>query len=131
VRRAGIHLLALLAAFSLGAFVQGCGGGGSGSGGGTTQSFVMAPANGTTLPPATTAGPYQQLFSVQSGGTPPYTYTSISIPAGLSLAPVTGSTTDALLSGTPTKTGDAIVSFQVVDSTNQKFSNESYKLSVN
>jgi len=122
--------LAVFFAFALGFLVEGCGSSHSSNGAPPTV-FQLTPSSGSALTPATTAAPYQQTFTVLSGGTPPYTFTPISIPPGLTLTPVTGSNTDALLSGTPTKMGDAVVSFQVVDATNQKFSNESYTLTVN
>lgn len=129
--RVGFALLGLLLPLALGATTQGCGSSRSG-GGIPVQSFELAPQSGTDLPAATTAAPYAQAFTVLSGGTPPYTFRPISIPPGLTLAPVQGSNNEAMLTGTPTmKATDAVVSFQVVDSTNQKFSNETYKLTVN
>jgi hypothetical protein len=121
----------LLLAVALAAFVQGCNSK-HGGGGVPVQSFEITPKSGTDLPPATTAAAYTHVFTVLSGGTPPYTFRPITIPPGLTLAPVNGSGNEATLSGTPTmKTPSAVVSFQVVDSTNQKFSNESYTLTVN
>jgi hypothetical protein len=108
---------------------QGCGSSHSSSST-AVSTFELTPKSGTALADATTAAPYQQVFTVLNGGTPPYTFTPISIPAGLTLTPAGTNGTDALLSGTPTKMGQAVVSFQVVDSTNRKFSNESYPLNV-
>lgn len=116
-------LLALLASV-------GCGGGRS-SGGTPQSNFVFAPASGATLPPATTAAAYAETFSVLSGGKPPYTFTPLSIPQGLTLTPVTTTGTDAQLTGTPTQMGTQKVSFQVVDSTNQNVGIATYQLPVN
>ncbi len=123
---AALVAIALSVTFTFG----GCGGS-HGSGGAPASTFVMAPAAGTALPPGTTAAAYMEVFSVLSGGTPPYTFTPISIPQGLTLTPVAGSGTDVQLSGTPKQMGSSTVSFQVVDSTNQKVSNESYTLAIN
>ena len=123
--------LGLALALGLAATTAGCSDSKS-RGGIPVQNFDLAPQSGTDLPAATTAAPYTQAFTVLGGGTPPYTFRAISIPPGLTLAPVAGSNNEALLSGTPTmKTPSAVVSFQVVDSTNQKFSNASYNLTVN
>ncbi len=123
--------LALVFALGLAATTAGCSD--SHSRGGTpVTTFELAPQSGTDLPAATTAAPYNQAITVLSGGTPPYTFRPISIPPGLTLAPVAGTNNEVLLSGTPTmKTPSTVVTFQVVDSTNQKFSNASYNLTVN
>jgi hypothetical protein len=128
-RAARIAVVALLALGSL-ALGPGCSHS-SGSHAPLQTNFELTPPSGTALPPATTAAAYDQSFTVLSGGTPPYTFTPISIPAGLTLTPVAGSGADVELKGTPTQMGQATVSFQVVDSTNQKFSNVSYTLTVN
>jgi hypothetical protein len=125
-----MRALVIVAALVAGSLVvQGCGGSHSSSGS-AVSTFELTPKSGTALADATTAAPYQQVFTVLSGGTPPFTFTPISIPPGLTLTPAGTNGTDAVLAGTPTQMGQAVVSFQVVDSTNQKFSNESYTLNV-
>ena len=126
-----LGLLGALAVVSFaGAAISGCGG--SSHGDTFPQgTFTLSPTNGSTLPPATTAAAYNQIVTVVMGGTPPYTFTPISVPPGLSLiaVPVVGN--EVQITGTPAQVGSATVSFQIIDSTNQKFSNASYQLTVN
>ena len=123
--------LALLLALVVASATQGCGSSHSSGGPAPGNDIQLTPPNGSALPPASSAAQYSEPFTVLSGGTPPYTFTAISIPPGLMFAPVTGSDTQALLSGKPSQVGNTVVSFQVVDSTNQKVTNAQYTLTVN
>jgi hypothetical protein len=61
------------------------------------------------LPGGTVGVPYSQVLQA-TGGTPPYTWTSTSVPAGLTLS------SNGTLSGTPTATGTSSIVVTVTDS---------------
>lgn len=118
-------LFALAGAGSLG---LGCGGSGhSGGGGLNSNTIVMNPLAGSTLPPGTVATVYTQTF-VASGAVPPYTFTAVSIPPGLSIVPVNGEA--AAITGMPTTPGTTTVTLQVVDSTNATVTDPSYSITI-
>src|SRR5579883_225626 len=85
----------------------------------STSGLTLSPAAGTLLT-ATSGTPYTQTFSGVSGGTPPYTFTAKTVPAGLSLAAVTPQTgltgtLSATLSGTPSQQGLESVIMTITD----------------
>ncbi len=125
----GLVLLLGLVSF-LAAATEGCGGS-------HHSSFLPAgnltltPPNGSILPPASTAAQYNQIVTVTMGGTPPYKFTPLSLPKGLTLLTVPSVQNEVQITGTPATVGSATITFQVVDSTNQAFTNASYSLTVN
>ena len=76
----------------------------------TEEEFALPMVAGGALPFGTVGTPYRYMFLAR-GGTPPYTFTSDDLPAGLSLDPVTG-----VMSGTPTASGDLPFTVVVTDS---------------
>jgi hypothetical protein len=121
--------LGLVGALGLSLLAFGCGGSHS-SGGAPAATFILSPANDSTLADGTVGVPYTQPITVVSGGTPPYTFMPVALPPGLSLVPQSG--TEIQLSGTPTQSVvKTKVEFQVIDSTNSHVGNQDYILSVN
>lgn len=81
-----------------------------------TVSVTIAPAPETPLSlsavlPGGTVGQAYSGTSTASGGKPPYTYTSATLPAGTSIAPSSGNVT-----GTPTASGTDSATVTVTDS---------------
>ena len=75
----------------------------------TTVSFsVIGFTNPPTLPAGSTATPYSLTF-IGAGGTPPYTISSATPPAGLAVA------SSGLMTGTPTKVGPVTFAVQITD----------------
>jgi hypothetical protein len=73
------------------------------------------------LPPGAT--PFSQTFTVVSGGAPPFTFTAVTVPPGLSLAAAPtqsglNGTLSAILSGTPSQPGLEVFTMTVTDATN-------------
>ena len=80
----------------------------------------------TTLPNGTVGVPYSQTLTA-GAGTPPYTWalTGGTLPAGLTLAPSTG-----VISGTPSATGVASLTFRATDSTSATASSSPIPLTI-
>lgn len=93
----------------------GCGGSSNSTGSGSSN-FAYNPAAGSSLAVATVGSSYSQTIQITSGGTPPFVFTLVSGPAGLTLAAVDSRT--ETLSGTPTTAGLSVVRIQVNDSLN-------------
>jgi hypothetical protein len=78
----------------------------------TTQPLVVSPSSlmigSTSLPTGTEGSTYSASLNAL-GGTAPYTWSSSTLPAGLTLA------TNGIISGTPTATGSSPVTFTVTD----------------
>jgi len=71
---------------------------------------ALAITTASPLPTGILTVPYST-FLAAIGGTPPYTWISTALPAGLALAPATGA-----ISGTPTASGNTSVTVTVTDS---------------
>lgn len=123
-------LLAGLVPLGLGLSASGCGGSSSGSGsvGNTTNGIVMAPLTNAVLTNGIQDRIYRQTFTPTSGGTAPYTFSNLNnaLPPGLFLittaangaALTTATQTDVV--GFPQQTGATNVTFQVIDSNNNR-----------
>jgi|SRR5581483_4653064 len=128
VRRFCLLSCLLVAGLMAAPFGLGCGGSSNSGGTGNSNTIVMNPLAGSTLPSGTVATLYTQTF-VASGGLPPFTFTVVgTTPDGLALASFTPEA--ASLSGTPTTAGTTILKLQVVDATNANVANVQYSLTI-
>lgn len=107
---------AVVAALGLTVLVGCSKSGGSGGNGAQAVTIQLSPPTGSTLPGAMTGTVYSQTFTVLSGGTAPYAFGGIGIPAGMSIVQLTNNA--AALAGTPTQSGTGIVQFGIVDAAN-------------
>jgi hypothetical protein len=132
LRRDAIALL--LCGFLPGAIALGCGSSHSNSSSGTTgpanNHLIIDPPDGTLLTPGTVGTVYTQTFVVTGGGTPPFTFTAVTVlPPGFAL--LAQPPAAAAIHGSPTVAGTTTFTLQVIDATNANITNASYKLTVN
>lgn len=96
-----------------------CGGGGSSSSSGSGPPPTPLSITTSALPSGQTGVQYTATLTA-TGGTPPLSWSSGSLPSGLSLEATTG-----MISGMPAATSDTSISFQVADSGSPPKANQS------